>query len=214
MYTLSVLLLLMTIPAMIYGVYRWIRYRKKETRRLKGKHIFFLSLILFFLLPIYISTFPEAKQQAQEEHQQEISKRSKALASSKAAKRSKALASSKAAKRSKALASSKAAKRSKALASSKAAADAQAAAASKAAADAQAAAASKAAADAQAAAASKAAADAQAAAASKAAADTQAAAANQQTNTSGYFRDRNGRWHRPNGQFASKQEILNAGLSW
>ena len=190
MYTLSVLLLLMTIPAMIYGVYRWIRYRKKETRRLKGKHIFFLSLILFFLLPIYISTFPEAKQQAQEEHQQEISKRSKALASSKAAKRSKALASS------------------------KAAADAQAAAASKAAADAQAAAASKAAADAQAAAASKAAADAQAAAASKAAADTQAAAANQQTNTSGYFRDRNGRWHRPNGQFASKQEILNAGLSW
>lgn len=56
-------------------------------------------------------------------------------------------------------------------------------------------------------------ADAQAAAASKAA-DAQAAAANQQTNTSGYFRDRNGRWHRPNGQFASKQEILNAGLSW
>ncbi len=44
MYILSVLLLLMTIPAMIYGVYRWIRYRKKETRRLKGKHIFFLSL--------------------------------------------------------------------------------------------------------------------------------------------------------------------------
>ena len=172
MYILSVLLLLMTIPAMIYGVYRWIRYRKKETRRLKGKHIFFLSLILFFLLPMYISTFPEAKQQSQEEHQQEISRRSKA------AKRSKALASSKAAKRSKALASSKAAKRSRALASSKAAADAQ------------------------------------AAAASKAAADTQAAAANQQTNTSGYFRDRNGRWRRPNGQFASKQEILNAGLSW
>ena len=160
MYILSVLLLLMTIPAMIYGVYRWIRYRKKETRRLKGKHIFFLSLILFFLLPMYISTFPEAKQQSQEEHQQEISRRSKA------------------AKRSKALASSKAAKRSRALASSKAAADAQ------------------------------------AAAASKAAADTQAAAANQQTNTSGYFRDRNGRWRRPNGQFASKQEILNAGLSW
>ena len=166
MYTLSVLFLLMTIPAMIYGGYRWIRYRKKETRRLKGKHIFFLSLILFFLLSMYISTFPEAKQQTQEEHQQEISKRSRALASSKAAKRSKALASSKAA------------------------------------------------ADAQAAAASKAAADAQAAAASKAAADAQAAAANQQTNTSGYFRDRNGRWHRPNGRFASKQEILNAGLSW
>ncbi|WP_445623041.1 hypothetical protein [Lacticaseibacillus paracasei] len=196
MYILSVLLLLMTIPAMIYGVYRWIRYRKKETRRLKGKHIFFLSLILFFLLPMYISTFPEAKQQSQEEHQQEISrrskaaKRSKALASSKAAKRSKALASSKAAKRSKALASSKAAKRSKALASSKAAKRSRALASSKAAADAQ------------------------AAAASKAAADTQAAAANQQTNTSGYFRDRNGRWRRPNGQFASKQEILNAGLSW
>lgn len=91
---------------------------------------------------MYISTFPEAKQQTQEEHQQEISKRSRALASSKAAKRSKALASS------------------------------------------------------------------------KAAADAQAAAANHQTNTSGYFRDRNGRWHRPNGQFASKQEILNAGLSW
>ena len=154
MYTLSVLFLLMTIPAMIYGGYRWIRYRKKETRRLKGKHIFFLSLILFFLLSMYISTFPEAKQQTQEEHQQEISKRSRALASSKAAKRSKAVASSKAA------------------------------------------------------------ADAQAAAASKAAADAQAAAANQQTNTSGYFRDRNGRWHRPNGKFASKQEILNAGLSW
>ena len=202
MYTLSVLFLLMTIPAMIYGVYRWIRYRKKETRRLKGKHIFFLSLILFFLLSMYISTFPEAKQQTQEEHQQEISKRSRTLASSKAAKRSKALASSKAVKRSRALASSRAAKRSKALASSKATADAQAAAASKAAADAQAAAASKAAADAQ------------AAAASKAAADAQAAAANQQTNTSGYFRDRNGRWHRPNGQFASKQEILNAGLPW
>ena len=148
MYILSVLLLLMTIPTMIYGVYRWIRYRKKETRRLKGKHIFFLSLILFFLLPMYISTFPEAKQQAQEEHQQETSRRSKA------------------------------AKRSKALASSKAAADAQ------------------------------------AAAASRAAANAQAATANQQTNTSGYFRDRNGRWHRPNGQFASKQEILNAGLSW
>ena len=190
MYILSVLLFLMTIPAMIYGVYRWIRYRKKETGKLKGKHIFFLSLILFFLLPIYISTFPETKQQTQEERQQEISKRSKALASSKAAKRSKALASSKAAKRSKALASSKAA------------------------ADAQAAAASKASADAQAAAASKAAADAQAAAASKASADVQATNANQQTNTSGYFRDRNGRWHRPNGQFASKQEILNAGLSW
>ena len=213
MYTLSVLLLLMTIPAMIYGVYRWIRYRKRETRRLKGKHIFFLSLILFFLLPIYISTFPEAKQQAQEEHQQEISKRSKALASSKATKKSKALASSKAAKRSKALASSKAAKRSKALVSSKAAKRSKALASSKAAKRSKALASSKATADAQAAAASRAAADAQAAAASKAAADAQTAA-NQQTNTSGYFRDRNGRWHRPNGQFASKQEILNAGLSW
>ena len=34
------------------------------------------------------------------------------------------------------------------------------------------------------------------------------------TNTGGYFRDRNGRWHRPNGKFASKKEIREAGLQW
>lgn len=30
----------------------------------------------------------------------------------------------------------------------------------------------------------------------------------------GYTRDANGRWHRPNGQFASKKEIATAGLEW
>ena len=36
----------------------------------------------------------------------------------------------------------------------------------------------------------------------------------QSSNTGGYFRDRNGRWHRPNGKFASKKEIREAGLQW
>ncbi len=30
----------------------------------------------------------------------------------------------------------------------------------------------------------------------------------------GYFRDKRGRWHRSNGQYASKKEIAEAGLSW
>ncbi|MEZ7635715.1 DNA/RNA non-specific endonuclease [Streptococcus sp. 27098_8_70] len=34
----------------------------------------------------------------------------------------------------------------------------------------------------------------------------------QSTNSGGYFRDKNGRWHRPNGKFASKKEIREAGL--
>ena len=34
------------------------------------------------------------------------------------------------------------------------------------------------------------------------------------TNSGGYFRDRKGRWHRPNGKFASKKEIREAGLQW
>ena len=34
------------------------------------------------------------------------------------------------------------------------------------------------------------------------------------SNSGGYFRDRNGRWHRPNGKFASKKEIREAGLQW
>lgn len=32
--------------------------------------------------------------------------------------------------------------------------------------------------------------------------------------TSGYTKDARGRWHRPNGQFASKAEIAQAGLTW
>ena len=32
--------------------------------------------------------------------------------------------------------------------------------------------------------------------------------------TGGYFKDARGRWHRPNGQYASKIEIANAGLAW
>lgn len=36
----------------------------------------------------------------------------------------------------------------------------------------------------------------------------------QESNSGGYFRDRNGRWHRPNGKFASKKEIREAGLQW
>ena len=34
------------------------------------------------------------------------------------------------------------------------------------------------------------------------------------SNTGGYFKDRKGRWHRPNGKFASKKEIREAGLQW
>lgn len=33
-------------------------------------------------------------------------------------------------------------------------------------------------------------------------------------NSGGYFRDSRGRWHRPNGKFASKKEIIAAGLQW
>ena len=36
----------------------------------------------------------------------------------------------------------------------------------------------------------------------------------QSSNTGGYFKDRKGRWHRPNGKFASKKEIREAGLQW
>ena len=36
----------------------------------------------------------------------------------------------------------------------------------------------------------------------------------QSSNTVGYFRDRKGRWHRPNGKYASKKEIREAGLQW
>ena len=42
-------------------------------------------------------------------------------------------------------------------------------------------------------------------------------AASQQEETvaaSSYFRDKRGRWHRPNGQYASKKEIAEAGLPW
>ena len=34
------------------------------------------------------------------------------------------------------------------------------------------------------------------------------------TNAYGYFKDSNGRWHRPNGKYASKKEIREAGLQW
>ena len=34
------------------------------------------------------------------------------------------------------------------------------------------------------------------------------------TNVYGYFKDSNGRWHRPNGKYASKKEIREAGLEW
>ena len=34
------------------------------------------------------------------------------------------------------------------------------------------------------------------------------------SNSGGYYRDKNGRWHRPNGKFASKKEIREAGLQW
>ena len=36
----------------------------------------------------------------------------------------------------------------------------------------------------------------------------------QQQAASGYSRDARGRWHRPNGQYASKAEIAAAGLPW
>lgn len=47
-----------------------------------------------------------------------------------------------------------------------------------------------------------------------AAAAQQAATQAQQQNTGGYKRDSRGRWHRANGQYASKAEIAAAGLSW
>ena len=34
------------------------------------------------------------------------------------------------------------------------------------------------------------------------------------SNAYGYFKDSNGRWHRPNGKYASKKEIREAGLEW
>ena len=34
------------------------------------------------------------------------------------------------------------------------------------------------------------------------------------SNSGGYYRDKNGRWHRSNGKFASKKEIREAGLQW
>ena len=37
---------------------------------------------------------------------------------------------------------------------------------------------------------------------------------NQTVSGGGYYRDARGRWHRPNGQFASKKEIANEGLAW
>lgn len=46
------------------------------------------------------------------------------------------------------------------------------------------------------------------------AAERQAAEQQETVTASGYFKDSNGRWHRPNGQFASKKEISNAGLEW
>ena len=36
----------------------------------------------------------------------------------------------------------------------------------------------------------------------------------QSGNSGGYFKDSRGRWHRPNGKFASKKEIKAAGLTW
>ena len=46
-------------------------------------------------------------------------------------------------------------------------------------------------------------------------AERQAASQQQETvAASGYFRDKRGRWHRPNGQYASKKEIAEAGLPW
>ena len=37
---------------------------------------------------------------------------------------------------------------------------------------------------------------------------------NQTVSGGGYYRDARGRWHRPNGQFASKKEIASIGLAW
>ena len=34
------------------------------------------------------------------------------------------------------------------------------------------------------------------------------------SNAYGYFKDSRGRWHRPNGKYASKKEIREAGLEW
>lgn len=36
----------------------------------------------------------------------------------------------------------------------------------------------------------------------------------QSRSSDGYYRDKNGRWHRPNGKYASKKEIREAGLQW
>ncbi|HEO6800206.1 TPA: endonuclease, partial [Streptococcus agalactiae] len=36
----------------------------------------------------------------------------------------------------------------------------------------------------------------------------------QEQTSQGYKRDYRGRWHRPNGQYASKAEIAAAGLQW
>ena len=45
--------------------------------------------------------------------------------------------------------------------------------------------------------------------------EIQTAPQQQETVTAGgYFRDKRGRWHRSNGQYASKKEIAEAGLSW
>ncbi len=114
--------------------------------------------------------------------------------SSIAASKSKAKLSSIAASKSKAKSSSIAASKSKARSSSIAA--------------------SKSEAESSSVAVSRAEAESSSAAASKAAADAQVAATNQQTNTSGYHQDASGRWHRRDGKFASKQEILSAGLTW
>ena len=36
----------------------------------------------------------------------------------------------------------------------------------------------------------------------------------QSANSGGYFKDSRGRWHKPNGKYASKKEIKAAGLTW
>ena len=50
--------------------------------------------------------------------------------------------------------------------------------------------------------------------AAEASQQAQQQAQNQTISGNGYYKDINGRWHRPNGQFASKKEIANAGLAW
>ncbi|MBM7643608.1 hypothetical protein [Streptococcus loxodontisalivarius] len=60
----------------------------------------------------------------------------------------------------------------------------------------------------------QAAAAAQAAQAAQAARDAQAASQSQVQSSGGYTRDYRGRWHRANGQYASKAEIAAAGLPW